>query len=98
MDPRAQCRHPRGLPEPEQVAATLVEAEKAGRLWRAVKGLEGSRNGHLGWTCCQAGEVWGKARRTEGVRRQRGFCTTRTIRVVVPRKEGRADGRQDRLS
>ena len=57
-DPRARCRHPGGLPEPEPVTATLVEAEKAGRLWRAVvKGLEGLRNGQLGWTGCQAGEV-----------------------------------------
>lgn len=40
------------------MTATLVEAEKAGRLWRAVvKGLEGLRNGQLGWTGCQAGEV-----------------------------------------
>lgn len=55
-DPRARCRHPGGLPEPEPVTATLVEAEKAGRLWRVVvKGLEGLRNGT--WTGCQAGEV-----------------------------------------
>ena len=98
-DPRTQCRHPGGLPEPEPVTAILVKADKAGRLWRVVvKGLEGLRNGHLEWTRCQAREVWGKAWRAEGVRRQRGFCTTTTFRVAVLRREGRADGRQDRLS
>lgn len=98
-DPRTQCGHPGGLPEPEPVTATLVKADEAGRLWRVVvKGLEGSRNGHLEWTRCQAREVWGKAWRAEGVRRRSGFCMTTTFRVVVLRREGRADGRQDRLS